>query len=169
MIFFDISKAFDTVPHSTLLNKLFNNFGIGLVGKLHAWIKAFLCDRTQCVKIASNTISQSSKVTSGVIQGSILGPILYAAYTNNTVKSFKYGTPILYADDLKVVFPINRSDVRQSYDLIMHDLNLILHMNEHCKMLFNALILLVQVFYVHLLVVILFSWFMHSFSQLLDL
>ena len=49
-----------------------------------------LYGRTQCVKITSNIFSQSAMVTSGVIQGSILGLILYAAYTNDIVECFKY-------------------------------------------------------------------------------
>ena len=62
-------------------------------------------------------------VTSGVIQGSTLEPIFYAAHTNDIIECFKYGTYVLCADDLKVVIPINKSGVRKSYDLIMHDLN----------------------------------------------
>ena len=88
VILFDMSKAFDTVPHSSLLNKLTSNFGIA--GKLHSWIKAFLINRMQSVKIY-NHISKFTNVTSGVIQGSVLGPILYAAYTNDIVRCFTYG------------------------------------------------------------------------------
>ena len=92
IILFDISKAFDTVPHTSLLNKLTSNFGI--VGKLHSWIKAFLTNHTQSIKIY-NHINGSANVTSGVIQGSVLGPILYAAYTNDKVRCFTYGKLIL--------------------------------------------------------------------------
>ena len=58
-----------------------------------------------------------------MIQGSVLGPILYAVYTNDIVRCFTYGKPILYADDLKVIFSIDLSDIRKSYSLIMHDRN----------------------------------------------
>ena len=47
-ILFDMFKAFDTVPHASLLNKLTSNFGIA--GKFRSWIKAFLTNRTQSVK-----------------------------------------------------------------------------------------------------------------------
>ena len=60
VILFDISKAFDTVPHASLINKLTSNFGIA--GKLHSWIKAFLTNRTQSVKIF-NHINGSTNVT----------------------------------------------------------------------------------------------------------
>ena len=74
MILFDISKAFDTVPHSCLLNKLTNTFGIK--GKLLSWIKAFLIDRMQSVKILNYRFSQAPPVLSEVIQDSIIVPIL---------------------------------------------------------------------------------------------
>ena len=91
VVFFDVSKAFDTVPHSTLLHKISNSFGV--VGRLHSWLKFCLTGRTQSVKINSkihsNLFSQSSSVTSGVIQGiqgSVLGPLLYAAYNNDIIR-----------------------------------------------------------------------------------
>ena len=125
VVFFDVSKVFDTVLHSTLLHKISNLFGV--IGKLHAWLKSFLTGRTQFVKINSkihsNLFSQSSSVTSGVIQGSVLGPLLYAAYTNDIIRCFSYGRPILYADDLKVIFPIDPSDFPKSFSLIMNDIN----------------------------------------------
>ena len=77
----------------------------------------------QFVKISNNLFSQASPVLSGVIQGSILGPILYAVYTNYIVRCFSYGKPVLYAYDLKGVFPINLSSINNSYKLIMRDLN----------------------------------------------
>ena len=118
----------------TLLNKLTSNCGIA--GKLHSWIKAFLTNGTQSVKIY-NHISGPTNVTSGVIQGSVLGPILYAAYTNDIVRCFTYGKPILYADDLKVIFPIDLSDIRKSYSLIMHDLNNLSSWSKATGLLFN--------------------------------
>ena len=133
VILFDISKAFDTVPHASLLNKLTSNFGIA--GK-HSWIKAFPTNRTQSVKIY-NHISGSTNVTSGVIQGSVLGPILYAAYTNDIVHCFTCGKSMLYADDLKVIFPIDLSDIRKSYSFIMHDLNNFSSWSKATELLFN--------------------------------
>ena len=134
VILFDISTAFDTVPHASLLNKLTYNFRIA--SKLHSWIKTFLTNRTQSVKIY-NHIGGSTNVTSGMIQGSVLGPILYAAYTNNIVCCFTYGKPIFYADDLKVIFPIDLSDIRKSYFLIMHDLNNLSSWSKATRPLFN--------------------------------
>ena len=70
------------IPHASLPNKLTFNFGIA--GKLHSWIKAFLTNRMQSMKIY-NQINGSTNATSGVIQGSVLGPILHTVYTNDIV------------------------------------------------------------------------------------
>ena len=139
VVFFVVSKAFDTVPHSTLLHKISNSFGV--VGKLHVWLKSFLTGRTQYVKINSiiysNLFSQSSSVTSGVIQGSVLGPLLYAADTNDIIRCFSYGHPILYVDDLKVIFPIDPSNFPKSFSLIMNDLNTLSAWSEFYGQWFN--------------------------------
>jgi hypothetical protein len=94
-----------------------------LLGNFILGLERFLTNLTQSVKISSNLISQPSSVTSGVVQGSVLGPILYAAYTNDIVHCFSHGKPILYADDLKVVFPIDLLNPQKSYNAIMSDLN----------------------------------------------
>ena len=139
VVFFDVSKAFDTVPDSTLLHKISNSFGV--VGKLHAWLKSFLTGCTQSVKInskiCSNLFSQSSSVTSGMIQGSMLGPLLYAAYTDDIIRCFSYSRPILYADDLKVIFPIDPSNFTKSFSLIMNDLHALSAWSEFNGLQFN--------------------------------
>ena len=107
VVFFDVSEAFDTVLHSTLLQKISNSFEV--VGKLNAWLKSFLTGCTHSVKINSkihsNLFSQPSSVTSEVTQGSMLGLLLYDAYTNDIIRCFSYGCPIFHANDLKVIFP----------------------------------------------------------------
>ena len=116
---------FDPDSHSSLQHKIYYSFEV--VEKLYAWMKSFLAGRTQSVKINSkiysNLFSQSSLVISGVIQGTVLGLLLYATYTNDIVRCFSYGHSILYADDLKVIFLIDLSDFPKSFSLIMNDLN----------------------------------------------
>ena len=75
-VFFDLSKAFDTVPHSGILQALSR---VGVAGSLHAWFADYLSDRTQRV-VLNGLSSQVSKVLSGVPQGSILGPLLFSIY-----------------------------------------------------------------------------------------
>ena len=118
---------------------LSNSFGVD--GKLHAWLKSFLIDRNQSVKINSkihsSLFSKSSSATSGVIHGFVLGPLLYVAYANDIIMCFSYGRAILYADDLKVIFLNNPSDFPKSFSLIMNDLNALSAWSDFNGLRFN--------------------------------
>ena len=73
VVYTDYSRAFDSVNHQRLVDKLHN---YGFRGPLLRWFDSYLRDRTQSVKIKNN-ISESFSVTSGVPQGSHLGPIFF--------------------------------------------------------------------------------------------
>ena len=96
-IYLDFAKAFDTVPHKRLLNKL---EAYGITGKLLNWIKAFLVGRSQAVKV-NGVESEIKAVLSGIPQGSVLGPILFIIYINDILDNID-SEGFLFADDTKI-------------------------------------------------------------------
>ena len=75
-VYIDAMKAFDTVNHEILLNKIDK---IGLRGNVGKWLKNYLSNRKQCTHrtIANNSTSELKHVTCGVPQGSVCGPLLF--------------------------------------------------------------------------------------------
>ena len=96
VIYLDIKKAFDSVPHLRLSSNL---EAYNITGQIKDWISEFLHDRRQRVVINSAK-SNWSKVKSGVPQGSVLAPILFALYINDLPENLKSKAKI-YADDTK--------------------------------------------------------------------
>ena len=97
-IFIDLSKAFDTLNHEILLKKLAH---YGIRGVANDWFRAYLCDRCQFVSY-NNVLSAEGKISTGVPQGSILGPLLFLLYINDICESSRLLHFILYADDTNI-------------------------------------------------------------------
>ena len=113
-IFLDLSKAFDTVNHSILLSKL-SYYGIQ---NAHMnWFKSYLSKRKQRVFI-NGVASTTTHISSGVPQGSILGPLLFFIYINDFPQASHFFSMRLFADDTS----LTASDI--SIDELLLQINL---------------------------------------------
>ena len=97
-LYLDLKKAFGTVDHSILLEKLLH---YGIRGKAHSIISSYLKNRKQCVYV-NNTFSSYSEVSTGVPQGSVLGPLLFLIYINDISNAVPNTSARLFADDTNI-------------------------------------------------------------------
>ena len=93
-VFLDAAKAFDRVDHSMLLSKL---CGIGLDGPALSWLRSYLSDRRIMSRV-DDAVSDPLHITSGVPQGSVLGPLLFIIYFKD-IPSVTQACSALFADD----------------------------------------------------------------------
>lgn len=118
LILLDFSKAFDTLDHELLCSKLeyygFDHISIN-------FFKSYLSNRRQQVVI-DNTFSQIASITSGVPQGSVLGPILFLIYTADIFNVIKYCKIQAFADDTQLSLSFKPQHVDIACAHINHDL-----------------------------------------------
>ena len=119
-VFLDYKKAFDSVPHKLLIEKLQQ---IGLHNNLLAWITDYLTQRKQRVVVEGATSSQAL-VSSGVPQGSVLGPLLFSIYIDDItgIALSPQSDLVLYADDVLLYRTIS---CREDISLLQSDLDAI--------------------------------------------
>ena len=126
----DFAKAFDKVAHARLAHKL-NYYGIR--GHMLQWIKSFLANRTQKVVIDGRQSSPCS-VTSGVPQGSVLGPVLFLIYINDIISNI-HSQLRLFADDCLIYRPIHSAE---DHRILQKDLDTLSSWVDTWLMKFNV-------------------------------
>ena len=117
-IFLDFQKAFDTVKHEILLDKL-EHYGIRGIGL--SWFKSFRSSRSQFVSV-NGTVSENLSITHGVPQGSVLGPLLFLIFINDLNLSTQHSKTHHFADDTNLIL-IDKS-LKKINKFANHDLKL---------------------------------------------
>ena len=129
VIYLDYRKAFDSVPFERLLKKL---HAYGVRGKVLLWIRDFLRDRSQRVVLA-DTKSDMATITSGIPQGSVLGPMLFLIYVNDLPEEV-LSTLKLFADDTKLYREIQNDHDKE---ILQNDLNELMDWSVKWQLPFN--------------------------------
>ena len=132
VIYFDFAKAFDTVSHDLISNKLKTRYNID--GTLLKFFTEYLRGRKQRV-ILDNVISESVDVLSGVPQGSILRPLLFVLFINDIYENINKDSNIaLFADDTKIWRDIN---YESDCETLQNDINTLSIWSRNNKMSFH--------------------------------
>ena len=129
-IYFDFSKAFDTVPHKRLSMKM---KAYGIKGKHLKWIEEFLTGRQQVVRV-NGEISQSKPVISGIPQGSVLGPLLLILYINDLPDTVQSNI-LLFADDTKIFNKVSSFEDATKHQ---NDINVLNEWSDKWLLRFNT-------------------------------
>ena len=119
VLYLDYAKAFDKVPHKKLLAKI---EALKVTGKVLNWIKSWLTDRRQKVTLNSK-YSEWKPVTSGVPQGSVLGPVAFTIFINDLDMSVGEAAEVYkFADDTKIAKKIAGEQDQTSLQAIINNL-----------------------------------------------
>jgi len=127
ILYLDFRKAFDSVPHERLLVKLAS---YGIDGSVLKWVRGFLSSRTQKVRVGVEH-STEEMVSSGIPQGSILGPILFTIFIND-LPNYVQSTCKIFADDTKLY------EKSVNHDKLQDDLTALQNWSLKWNLYFNS-------------------------------
>ena len=128
-IYLDFAKAFDSVPHERLIAKI---EACGIKEPVSGWIRDFLVGRRQRVKV-NGSLSSWAEVSSGVPQGSVLGPVLFVIFINDMPDVAK-NICSMYADDTKLYGPIRNT---KDHESLQNDLDKLVEWSNTWQLRFN--------------------------------
>ncbi|CAB3230894.1 unnamed protein product [Arctia plantaginis] len=131
-LFIDFSRAFDTLVHEQIIDRLDN---CGIRGPLLNWCQNYLKDRTFSVKV-NKEYSKTVSVTEGTAQGSVLGPLLFLSYVNDMGNCIVNSTCYQFADDTCLV--IGNKNPQAACDLLQSDLNVLTKWCHDSGLVLNA-------------------------------
>ena len=132
LVLLDMSKAFDSLNHDLLLEKLRR---LGLKASAVFWFSSYLSSRYQRVQY-KDSVSELLPLTNGVPQGSILGPVLFTIYINDLISAITHSQAAAYVDDGQLYLKFSVSDSSSAMAGVNHDLR---NISEWCAS--NALLI----------------------------
>lgn len=139
LVLLDFSRAFDSINRALLYSKLkYYGFSTDTI----KWFISYLENRTQIVQVQCDdgTIKQSDRwrVTRGLPQGSILGPLIYSLYSADVTQCIHHCKYHIYADDIQLYISFNPSKIHEAVNLLTNDLNRIAEWAESNTLVLNA-------------------------------
>lgn len=119
LLLLDFSKAFDTIQHGKLLEKLIANFKF--TPSAVSFVKDYLSERMQCVSI-DDYVSEPIAVSQGIPQGSVLGPLIFSLYINDLPRTLRHLLYHLFADDVQLYYSTAEKDLKDAEHMINEDI-----------------------------------------------
>ena len=132
-VFIDLKKAFDTVDHDILLQKLEK---YGVIGLEHTWFSSYLKNRRQLCRV-NGVASNMEEIKCGVPQGSCLGPLLFLIYINDLPFALKNSEVTMYADDTSISY--SSKNIEELNETLNSDLDSLKQWLEGNKLSLNVI------------------------------